>query len=134
MEFRILGPLEVWTEGGEVPLGGPRPRTLLAVLLLHPNEVVPADRLIDEVWGEDPPARPAAALLVNISRLRKALPLDVVVTRSPGYVIRVEPDGWISTDSSGWRTRAEPARSRPGGRRLGAAPRRVVALEWSGAR
>ena len=92
MEFRILGPLEVWDGGGEVSLGGPKPRALLAVLLLHPNEVVPADRLIDELWGEDSPERAAAALRVNVSRLRKALPQDVLTTRSPGYVIRVEPD------------------------------------------
>jgi DNA-binding SARP family transcriptional activator len=92
MEFRILGPLEVWDGGCEVSLGGPKPRALLAVLLLHPNEVVPADRLIDELWGEDSPERAAAALRVNVSRLRKALPQDVLATRSPGYVIRVEPD------------------------------------------
>ena len=92
MEFRILGPLEVWDEGGEVSLGGPKPRELLAVLLLHPNEVVPADRLIDELWGEDSPDDAAAALRVNVSRLRKSLPQDVLETRSPGYLIRVAPD------------------------------------------
>src|SRR5215208_6367735 len=88
MEFRILGPLEVWDGEGEVFLGGPKPRALLA----HPNEVVPADRLIDELWGEDSPEDAAAALRVNVSRLRKALAQDVLTTRSPGYVIRVEPD------------------------------------------
>ena len=92
MEFRILGPLEVWDQGGEVPLGGHKLRALLAVLLLHPNEVVPVDRLIDELWGEDSPERAVAALRVNVSRLRKALPRDVLTTRSPGYVIRVEPN------------------------------------------
>ena len=92
MEFRILGPLEVWDEGREVSLGGPKPRALLAVLLLHPNEVVPADRLIDELWGEDSPERAAAALRVNVSRLRKALRQDVLTTRSPGYVMRVLAD------------------------------------------
>ncbi len=92
MEFRILGPLEVWDQGGEVSLGGLKPRALLAVLLFHPNEVVPADRLIDELWGEDSPEDAAAALRVNVSRLRKALPQDVLTTRSPGYLIRVEPD------------------------------------------
>ena len=80
MEFRILGPLEVWDQGGEVSLGGLKPRALLAVLLLHPNEVVPADRLIDELWGEDSPEDAAAALRVNVSRLRKALPEDVLTT------------------------------------------------------
>src|SRR4249919_491252 len=92
MEFRILGPLEVSNESGQVSLGGLKPRALLAVLLLHPNEVVPADRLIDELWGEDSPEDAAAALRVNVSRLRKALPEDVLTTRSPGYLIRVEPD------------------------------------------
>ena len=92
MEFRILGPLEVWDGGSEVSLAGPKPRALLAVLLLHPNEVVPADRLIDLLWGEDSPEDAAAALRVNVSRLRKALAPDVLTTRSPGYVIRVEPD------------------------------------------
>jgi DNA-binding SARP family transcriptional activator len=92
MEFRILGPLEVWDEGGELSLGGPKPRALLAVLLLHSNEVVPADRLIDELWGEDAPERAAAALRVNISRLRKGLPRDVLTTRSPGYVVRLGRD------------------------------------------
>jgi DNA-binding SARP family transcriptional activator len=92
MEFRILGPLEAWDQDGEVSLGGPKPRALLALLLLHPNEVVPADRLIDELWGKDSPEDAAAALRVNVSRLRKALPQDVLTTRSPGYLVRVEPD------------------------------------------
>jgi DNA-binding SARP family transcriptional activator len=82
----------VWDEGGEVSLGGAKPRALLAVLLVHPNEVVPADRLIDELWGDDSPEDAAAALRVNVSRLRKALAQDVLATRSPGYVVRVEPD------------------------------------------
>jgi DNA-binding SARP family transcriptional activator len=92
MEFRILGPLEAWDQGREISLGGHKPRTLLAVLLLHANEVVPADRLIDELWGEDSPEDAAAALRVNVSRLRKALPEDVLKTRSSGYFIRVESD------------------------------------------
>jgi DNA-binding SARP family transcriptional activator len=92
MEFRILGPLEVWDGGGEVSLGGRKPRALLAVLLLHPNEVVSAERLIDELWGEDSRERAAAALRVNVSRLRKALSQDVLTTRSPGYVVQIGPD------------------------------------------
>jgi DNA-binding SARP family transcriptional activator len=92
MEFRILGPLEAWDGGREVSLGGPKPRALLAALLLRANEVVPADRLIDELWDERSPEDAAAALRVNVSRLRKALPQGVLTTRSPGYVIRVEPD------------------------------------------
>jgi DNA-binding SARP family transcriptional activator len=92
MEFRILGPLEVRHEGAEVTLGGPKPRALLLLLLLHANEVVSADRLIDDLWGEDAPDRGTAALRVNVSRLRKALPQDVVATQAPGYRLRVEAD------------------------------------------
>jgi DNA-binding SARP family transcriptional activator len=92
MEYRILGPLEVSGASGEVSLGGPKPRALLALLLLHPNEIVPADRLIDELWGEEAPEDAAAALRVNVSRLRKVLAPDVLTTRAPGYALRVEPD------------------------------------------
>jgi DNA-binding SARP family transcriptional activator len=92
MEFRILGRLEVWDGGNAIALGGPKPRALLALLLLHANEVVSTDRLIEELWRHDPPENAAAALQVNLSRIRKALPHDVVATRSPGYVLRVEPD------------------------------------------
>ena len=91
MEFRILGPLEVWEGGRELYVAGRRPRALLAVLLLHPNEVVSADRLVDELWGEDGP-EDTAALKVVVCRLRKTLPSDVVTTKSPGYVLRVGPD------------------------------------------
>ena len=92
MEFRILGPLEAWDAGGQASLGGPKPRALLAILLLHPNEVVPSDRLIDELWGDDSPEDAAAALRVNVSRLRKALAPGLLTTRTPGYVLRVEPE------------------------------------------
>jgi DNA-binding SARP family transcriptional activator len=92
MEFGILGPLEVWAEGREVSLGGHKPRALLAVLLLHHNEVVAADRLIDDLWGEDSPEQASGALRVNVSRLRKALPQDVLETRAPGYLLRIQPD------------------------------------------
>ena len=92
MEFRILGPLEAWDDRGEIALGGRRPRALLALLLLHANEVVPADRLVDELWGEATADGAGGALRVNVSRLRKALPDDVLTTRPPGYVVRVGPD------------------------------------------
>jgi DNA-binding SARP family transcriptional activator len=92
IRFRILGPLEVQTDGGEVRLGGQKPRALLALLLLHPNEVVPADRLIDELWGGDSREGGAGALRVNVARLRKALPEGVLTTRSPGYMVGVAGD------------------------------------------
>jgi DNA-binding SARP family transcriptional activator len=93
VEFRILGPLEVSDDDGrEVSPAGRRPRALLALLLLHANEVVSGDHLIEELWGENSPDDGAAALRVNVSRLRKALPQDVLATRAPGYVVRVRPD------------------------------------------
>ena len=93
MEFRILGPLEVVEQGRALPLGGARQRTLLALLLTRANEVVSADRLIDELWGAHPPRTAANALQYHVSQLRKALaPHEAIVTQEPGYVIRVGPD------------------------------------------
>ncbi|MDQ2969379.1 MAG: AfsR/SARP family transcriptional regulator [Actinomycetota bacterium] len=93
MEFRILGPLEVVEQGRALPLGGARQRTVLALLLTRANEVVSADRLIDELWGTQPPRSAANALQYHVSQLRKALaPHTAIVTQEPGYVIRVGPD------------------------------------------
>ena len=55
MEFRLLGPLEALSDGRPLPIGGQKQRGVLALLLLHANEVVSTDRLIDEVWGARPP-------------------------------------------------------------------------------
>ncbi len=93
MEFRILGPLEVVDRGRAVALGGSRQRTVLALLLTRANEVVSADRLIDELWGAQPPKTAANALQFHVSQLRKALaPSEAIVTQEPGYVIRVGPN------------------------------------------
>ena len=73
MEFRLLGPLEVAEHDRSLPLGGRKQRALLAVLLLHANEVVSVERLIDELWGESPPATVAKSVQVYVSRLRKQL-------------------------------------------------------------
>ena len=93
MEFRILGPLEVVEQGRPLKLGGSRQRALLAVLLTRANEVVSKDRLIDELWGAQPPGTATNVLQYHVSRLRKTLARDdVIVTRLPGYVIRVAPE------------------------------------------
>jgi DNA-binding SARP family transcriptional activator len=92
MEFRILGSLEVLADGREVPLGGPRPRAVLAILLLHRGEVVSVDSIADDLWGERPPKTATKNVQVHVSRLRKVLPQGVLTTKSPGYVIRVEAD------------------------------------------
>lgn len=73
MDYRILGPLEVSDADRTVALGGDKQRALLAILLLHANEVVTADRLIDELWGERAPTTALKTLQAYVSRLRKAL-------------------------------------------------------------
>ena len=97
MEFGILGPLEVLSDGKALDLGGAKQRTLLAVLLLHPNEVVPRNRLIDALWEEEPPETAQKALQVHVSQLRKALGKARLQTRAPGYLISVE-DGELDLD------------------------------------
>jgi DNA-binding SARP family transcriptional activator len=92
MEFLLLGPLEVRDGDRVVALGGVKQRALLALLLLNANRVVPRDRLIDELWGEDPPKTALASVQVYVSRLRKLLLPGVLVTRAPGYTLEVEPD------------------------------------------
>ena len=96
MDFRILGPLEVWHDDRRLPLTGEKRCALLALLLLNANRVVPSVRLIDELWGDDPPATGAKALQMHVSELRKALEVDpsrtLLVTRPPGYAIELEPE------------------------------------------
>jgi DNA-binding SARP family transcriptional activator len=100
VEFRILGPLEVLDDGRPVALPGGRGRALLALLILHAGEVVSADRLIDELWGENPRPTATTALQGLVSNLRK----------------RLEP---ARAGSGAWsRRRAGPRR--PSGRRASA--------------
>src|SRR5262245_43728408 len=107
MDYRILGPLEVHDGGRVLGLGGNKQRALLAILLLRRNEVVSADRLIDDLWGEQRPGHAVRTLQVYVSRLRKVLDADgaapatpegdtslgpdrgVLVTRAHGYLLRV---------------------------------------------
>ena len=97
-EFGILGPLEVWRSGRAVPLGGPRQRAVLALLLLEANRVVSMDRLAEDVWGGDPPEGWATTLQTYVFHLRRALEPDrargaaggVLVTRDRGYLLRVD--------------------------------------------
>jgi len=91
LEFLALGPIAVRRDGQELPLGGPRQRALLALLLLHANQVVSRDRLIDGLWGERPPATAAHTLDNYISRLRKLLGDGRISTRAPGYALLVRP-------------------------------------------
>jgi DNA-binding SARP family transcriptional activator/WD40 repeat protein len=92
MDFHILGPLEALDEGRTIPLSGSKQRALLALLLLHPNETLSRDRLIDELWGEHPPDTATKTVQVHVSRLRKTLGAaagngvnGLLVTRDHGY-------------------------------------------------
>ncbi|MET8320914.1 BTAD domain-containing putative transcriptional regulator [Micromonospora sp. NPDC005189] len=97
VQFGVLGPLAVTTDDGEpVVVPGTKVRALLADLLTNRNQVVSADRLIDDLWGEDSPANPAGALQVRVSQLRKALndaesgARELVESRPPGYLLRAD--------------------------------------------
>lgn len=89
----MLGPLEVRDGDRVVPLGGYRQRLVLAVLLLHADRAVSADRLIDAVWGEEPPRTARKTLQVYISRLRGLLGPEVIEPTPHGYVLHLPPDG-----------------------------------------
>ena len=91
VDFRILGRLEAVDGGVDVAPRRAQPRALLAVLLLHPNEVLTTDRLVEALWGETPPATADKALQGHVSVLRKALGFDRLVTERGGYRLKVEP-------------------------------------------
>jgi predicted ATPase/DNA-binding SARP family transcriptional activator len=100
VEFGILGPLQVSMNGTTMEVKGPKQRALLILLLLHVNEVVSTDKIVDALWGEDVNGREAATLRVHIANLRAALQPgqpkgaqpQLVVTQPPGYLLRIDPD------------------------------------------
>jgi DNA-binding SARP family transcriptional activator/streptogramin lyase len=92
MRFRILGPLEIDGDDGPITLHRGKEQALLAFMLLHPNELLPSERLIDELWDGRPPATAAKILQNAVSQLRKALGDGRIETRPPGYVFHLEPD------------------------------------------
>ena len=139
MEFHVLGPLEIVRHGRTLELGTGKQRALLAVLLLHANEVVSSDRLIDALWGQQAPVTAPKIVQGYVSRLRKALddvlaqigsgPGDgrILLTRAPGYVLRVE-EGQL--DSTRFETLLAQARyARRAGRQ---AKRRRSSMRRSG--
>jgi DNA-binding SARP family transcriptional activator/class 3 adenylate cyclase/pimeloyl-ACP methyl ester carboxylesterase len=92
MEFRILGPLEAADNGETVALGPAKQRALLALLLLNPGRTMPVAKLVDELWGGDPPATARKAVQIHVSRLRKLLPDGTLQTHALGYRLEVEPE------------------------------------------
>jgi DNA-binding SARP family transcriptional activator len=92
MDFRLLGPLEVVAEGRPLPLPGGRPRALLALLLLRANQIVPTDRVIDDLWAGEPPPTAPKMVQLYVGDLRKALGGEVLQTVAPGYMLRLEDE------------------------------------------
>jgi peptide/nickel transport system substrate-binding protein len=112
MRFCVLGPVEAHGEGRRAAVGGGRQRALLALLLIHAGEVVSRDRLIEELWADQPAAGTSPSLDVYLSRLRRAFrevgAADVLITRYPGYVLRA--DDTDSRQFSELATRGREAR------------------------
>jgi len=114
MDVRILGPLEVWVAGQSLALGGTKQRAVLAILVLHANQVVAIDHLIDGLWGQTPPDGATNVVQVYVSRLRKTLrtaspegsagwsegqadrpegqAAAVLARRKPGYLLQLDTD------------------------------------------
>lgn len=100
LEYRLLGPVEARSDGHRLSLGGPKPRALLATLLLRPGRVVSTRALIDTVWGDEPPDTARALIQTYVSGLRRALPTgtdpstgsrpDPIETRPPGYLLHTD--------------------------------------------
>jgi DNA-binding SARP family transcriptional activator len=92
VRYLLLGPVVALVDGRAVELGGPRQRGVLVVLLTQAGTLVPASRIVDAVWGDEPPASAANLVQRSVSQLRKALGRDAIETRGAGYLARVEPD------------------------------------------
>ncbi|MEO3766548.1 BTAD domain-containing putative transcriptional regulator [Streptomyces sp. B5E4] len=135
MRFGVLGPLAVWTAGGQaVRVPEVKVRSLLADLLIHAGRAVPADRLVDDLWGDTPPANPVGALQTRVSQLRRALEdaepgaRALVVSRPPGYLLDVGPE---ATDTGRFAALTAAARRAEGPRARAALLADALAL-WRG--
>jgi DNA-binding SARP family transcriptional activator len=132
LDFRVLGPLQVASNGSFLPLGGAKQRAVLALLLLHANEVVSVDQLIDALWGDSPPASAANVVQGYVSHLRKTLEPgrvrgehEIIVSRPPGYSLRIgqgalDADRFIEESREGQRL-LEDGDAGPAAQRLRAA-------------
>src|SRR5262245_58083951 len=113
MQFGLLGPLEVRSCDGPLPLGATKQRAVLALLLLNANRIVARDRLIDGLWGEEAPESAVKSVQLYVWRLRKLLPEGTIVTRAPGYLLDVEPE---AVDLGRFERLADDARTAEAGR------------------
>jgi predicted ATPase/DNA-binding SARP family transcriptional activator len=125
VEFRVLGRLEVAADGRDLTPARPKQRSLLALLFLHANEVVASDTIIDTLWGGDPPGTALTALHGHVSALRKRLGHDLIETRAPGYLLRLDPG---QTDVGRFESLVEHARREREPGRRGAMFREALSL------
>src|SRR5919198_1189178 len=125
MRFCVLGPLEVRDDGRELELGTGRQRALLALLLMHADEVVSTDRLIEELWGERAPPSAQKVVQGYVSQLRRALQPETIVTRGSGYAVQA-----VDTDAGEFERLLVEARGQEP-RDAAATLRRALAL-WRG--
>ncbi|MFF7587987.1 BTAD domain-containing putative transcriptional regulator [Kitasatospora purpeofusca] len=131
MRFGVLGPLAVWDDdGAPVRVPETKVRALLADLLLHEGRPVPADLLVDDIWGEAVPANPANALQAKVSQLRRAIGRDRVTHQPAGYRLRLD-GGAAEVDAAGFRELAGQARGETDARARAAVLTRALAL-WRG--
>jgi DNA-binding SARP family transcriptional activator len=131
VSVRLLGPLEIERAGRPVELGGRAQRALLARLLLDANRIVAVDRLVEDLWGEAAPATSSKMVQIYVSKLRKELPADMLVTRAPGYALAI--DGEALDLFRFERLREEGRAALAGGRAATAAARLREALTlWRG--
>ena len=112
VEYALLGPFEARSVDGPLRLGAPKSRALLALLALHANRVVPRERLIDSLWGDEPPGTAVKAIQVYVSQLRKVLPAGTLQSHSRGYLLRVEPRSSTCCGSSSSSRKRTPRRRR----------------------
>lgn len=110
LEFRILGPLEVLSDAGPMRVGSSKQRALLGALLLHANETLSTQRLVDAIWGEQPPATAEKLVQGYVHALRKQLGDGVLQTSAPGYRLNVDRR---SLDLAEFERMREEARAAP---------------------
>jgi predicted ATPase/DNA-binding SARP family transcriptional activator len=125
VEFRILGRLEVVADGRDLTPARPKQRALLALLLLHANEVVASDRIIEALWGGGPPGTAVTALHGHVSALRKLLGRDLIQTQAPGYRLRLDS---AQTDAGRFERLLDNARREPEPARRGEVLRQALDL------
>ena len=129
VRFGILGPFQVSVAGNVVSLDQPKPRAVLAMLVLSPNAVVSPGRLIDDLWEHHPPASAANTLQTYVHRLRSLLPPDTLITRAGGYELVIDP---ACVDAVEFERRAESPAARAPNARLRAHALGAALALWRG--